>query len=90
MILFSFSNLLFDKENAQLVHKAVETLPEQRRQIFTLCKLEGKSYEQVAQLMGISKTTVNDHIVKANKAIKTYILANKDLVIGLLLYTLYN
>lgn len=40
-------------------------LPPQRKKIFLLCKVEGKSYEEVSQQMGISKATVNDHIVKA-------------------------
>lgn len=53
-----------------LLHKAIEELPPQRRQVFRLCKLEGQSYQQVSLLLGISVSTVNDHIVKATKTLQ--------------------
>ncbi|GEP98829.1 RNA polymerase sigma factor [Chitinophaga cymbidii] len=53
-----------------LLNKAIEELPPQRRQVFRLCKLEGQSYQQVSLLLGISVSTVNDHIVKATKTLQ--------------------
>ncbi|RQP13232.1 MAG: RNA polymerase sigma-70 factor, partial [Parapedobacter sp.] len=43
--------------------------------VFTLCKLESKSYEEVSSLLNISLSTVNDHIYKANQFLKQH-LAN--------------
>ncbi|TCC98514.1 RNA polymerase sigma factor [Pedobacter hiemivivus] len=63
-------DLYISKENQSLFQKAIDELPPQRKRIFTLCKIEGKSYDEVSQLLGISNSTINDHIVKATKAIR--------------------
>ena len=58
------------KEREIWLAKAIDHLPPQRKQVFTLCKIDGKSYAEVSKLLGISTSTVNDHIVKATKFIK--------------------
>lgn len=63
---------LLSKENRTLLHRAIVTLPPARQQVFKLCKLEGKSYEEVAAILGISVSTVNDHIVKATRHIRRF------------------
>lgn len=63
---------LLSKENRTLLQRAISTLPPVRQQIFRLCKLEGKTYEEVATLLGISVSTVNDHIVKATRHIRRF------------------
>ena len=65
---------LLRKENNALVHKAINSLPPQRQQVFRLCKMDGKSYDEVSQQLGIAVSTVSDHIVKANKTIREYLL----------------
>ena len=57
-----------------LLDKAIAELPPQRRIIFELCKLQEKSYDEAARSMNISRSTVQDHIVKANKFIREYLL----------------
>jgi len=69
------------QENHDLLKKAITSLSTQRKQVFTLCKLEGKSYEEVSKELGISTSTVRDHIVKANKAVKQYFLLNQDVAV---------
>ena len=58
------------RENDQFILNAIEELPPQRKQIYKLCKIEGKSYIEVGKLLGISSSTINDHIVKATKFLK--------------------
>ncbi|WP_090626394.1 RNA polymerase sigma-70 factor [Parapedobacter indicus] len=58
------------KETEALLHGAISELPTQRQRIFRMCKVDGLSYRQVAEQLGISEATVRDHIVKANKFIK--------------------
>lgn len=58
------------RESDQFILEAIEALPPQRKQIYKLCKLEGKSYLEVSKLLGISSATINDHIVKATKFLK--------------------
>lgn len=76
--------LLENKEAAQIFQKAVDQLTPQCKQVFTLCKLEGKSHKEVAQIMGISMPTVNSHMTVAVKSIREYILKNQDLAILLI------
>jgi len=62
------------KEQRQLISTAIEQLPPKRKQILILCKLEDKSYQEVAELLGISVSTVSNQLVKAIKEIKNYVL----------------
>ena len=58
------------KENRMRLSAAIDLLPAQRRKIFILCKMEGKSYKEVSELLGISTSTVNNQLLQANKFIK--------------------
>lgn len=69
----------------ELLHKAIASLPSQRQKVFRLCRQEGKSYEEAAQELGISKNTVKEHMVAAVKDIKKYIYNIDDLPVIMLL-----
>jgi RNA polymerase sigma-70 factor (ECF subfamily) len=47
----------------------INQLPERRREIFKLSKLEGKSYREIASLLKISENTVDMQMRSANNAI---------------------
>jgi len=49
---------------------AVNKLPPKRKDIFLLCKLHGKTYEQVADMQSVSLGTVKDHMAKAMRFLK--------------------
>lgn len=80
---------LLRKENQEALHHAIATLSPVRRQVFTLCKLDGKSYEETAALLGIGVSTVNDHIVKATRHIRKFIQNNENLAGITLFYMLF-
>ncbi|MDO1444795.1 RNA polymerase sigma-70 factor [Rhodocytophaga aerolata] len=69
-------NEVLSAEYETLAIDAIEQLPPQRKLIFKLCRNEGKSYEEVSYTLGISKSTVRDHMVKAIKFIKDYLQAH--------------
>jgi len=73
------------KDSQAVLNKALDTLPTQQRKVFELCKIEGHSYKEVAEQLGISPNTVKEHFVKANQAIRKYITGNVDGALGLLL-----
>ncbi|ANF52957.1 hypothetical protein A0O34_21595 [Chryseobacterium glaciei] len=50
--------------------RSIDRLPEQRKKVFLLCKLERKSYSEVSRLLQISEAAVNDHITKANRFLR--------------------
>lgn len=64
---------IFNKERLQLLSSAVDQLPPQRREIFRLCKIEGKSYQEAADLLSLSPSTVSNQLVNATKSIKRYV-----------------
>nr|WP_121272906.1 RNA polymerase sigma-70 factor [Pedobacter schmidteae] len=79
---------LIGKETSAIIQQAISKLSDQQRKIFTLCKIEGKSYQQAAHLLGISVATVNSHMVNAMRSIKTYLYKNQEIGIALLLMSI--
>jgi len=63
------NTLLEDKELRKLLDLTVSTLPEQRRMIFKLIKEDGLKSAAVAQILGISKRTVENQLYKAIKTL---------------------
>lgn len=73
------------KETHELLEMAIEQLPEQQKIVFRLCKQEGKSYDEVSQMLGISTSTINGHIVRATRKIKTFMFKTHHISCGLAL-----
>ena len=67
------------KEVEQYIERIINELPEQRQRVFRLAKLDGKKYQEIADDLGISISTVKDHLVKANKFVKKYLIENGGL-----------
>src|SRR5688572_706161 len=59
--------MIYKKENALFLQKAIDSLSPQRQQVFRLIKLDNKSYEEVSRQLGISVSTISDHIVKGDR-----------------------
>lgn len=64
---------IFAKETSSLIKQAVDEMPPQRKLAFQLCKIEGKSHQQAAEIMNISPNTVHNHLVLALKSIRLYL-----------------
>jgi RNA polymerase sigma-70 factor (family 1) len=63
-------------ETQKLIDEAVAQLPAQQREVFRLSRYEGLNYEQIGLQMGIAGNTVKNHLVKALKFVREY-LVNK-------------
>ncbi len=61
------------RDTYQLLLRGIDQLPEKRRQVFRMSRLEGMSHEQIAQTLGIHKITVAQYIVKSLSFLKTYL-----------------
>lgn len=68
---------------AALLH-AVDQLSPQRKKIFLLSREEGMTHEQISQLTGLSKATVNNHLTDAQKFIKQHLAQHIDILTVLL------
>ena len=81
---------LFARENADLLNKAIATLPPQRRRAFELCKIEGLTYREASEKMGVSLSTLKDHMIYALDAIRSYISKNMEIAGALLFYGFFS
>ena len=58
----------------KIFENALSCLSPQRRKVFELCKLQGKTYEEAALELRISKYTVKEYLSSAVASIKEYSL----------------
>ncbi|WP_353182975.1 RNA polymerase sigma-70 factor [Parapedobacter lycopersici] len=67
--------LLQQKETAAILDRAIDALPMQQRRIFILCRVEGRSYEEVATMLELSIATIGNQLSKATKNIRNQLNA---------------
>jgi RNA polymerase sigma-70 factor (family 1) len=58
-----------------MLEEAINALPPQRQKVFKLCRFEGKSQKETAQLLGLSIESVKDYLKQSKNFIKEYILS---------------
>jgi len=73
---------IYAQEVEQALQTAIQNLPSQQQYIFVQCKLEGRSYEEMSQELGISTATVNTHITRASKKVKEHLLQNLNYLLA--------
>ena len=56
-----------------IVEEAINHLPARKKEVFRLCRFEGKSYDEVADLLGISVASVRDYIKQSSQFIRKYV-----------------
>lgn len=69
----------------RLLEEAVATLPAQRQKVFILCREEGKTYDEAASALGISRNTVKEHMVQSLRFLRHYFYEKGKLTLILLL-----
>ncbi len=62
--------ILDQREQKNIIEETLAQLTPRQREIFVKCKLEDKSYKEVAEQMGLSVSTVSNHLVLAVKEVK--------------------
>jgi len=77
---------IFKKENEQLLYQVIDMLPPQRKKVFLLFKIEGKSYKEISEELGISASTIKEHIQKATLFVKERLTTTSGLHLLLLVY----
>jgi RNA polymerase sigma-70 factor (ECF subfamily) len=69
-------------ESNSLYTEAIDSLPTQCREVFLRCKVQGQTYKQAAEDLGIAESTVNNQMTKALRLIREFInLRNSMLII---------
>ena len=64
---------LYYKEIVLLVELALNQLPPRRKQVFEMSRIEGLSHKEIAEALGVSVHTVQEHISLSLKVIRSYL-----------------
>lgn len=76
------TDLLVDyTESSSIFKEAINSLPEQRREVFIRCRIQGLTYKQAAAELGVSESTVNNQMVKALKTIRGFMTMRTALLV---------
>ena len=65
---------LEEKNIRELLQKALKSLTERQKEVFILSREKGLSHKEIAQELGISVYTVQDHMKDALEKIRAYLL----------------
>ena len=71
---------VLSKDYLSFVKREIANLPPRAKEVFTLCREEGLSYEQAASCLHISRNAVKGHMVASMKKLRS--VAKKDLGIS--------
>lgn len=61
------------RQLSDMLLRGIELLPPRRKQVFRMSRFDGMSYDRIAAELGISKGTVNEHIVEALLFLRSYL-----------------
>ena len=70
----------FDK----IKEEAYSTLPPKRREIFELSRENGMTYDEIAEKLGISTSTVKSQMNKALESMRSFLSEHRDVSFALL------
>jgi RNA polymerase sigma-70 factor (ECF subfamily) len=78
---------MLDDEMKSLIYKAVNQLPPRRKLMYRLSRQEGMTHEEIASLLNLSPSTVNNTLVSASRSIVSYVktYSKQKSALGLLL-----
>lgn len=60
-----------------ILQQAIDQLSPQQKKVYNLVKMEGHTYKQAAEIMGISPFTVKEYLTNSQKAIRNYMLSHQ-------------
>lgn len=66
-----------EKETRTLINQAIAHLPERRREVFILSKVEGFSNKEIADKLNTSLSNIENHINKALKTVRQHMSENE-------------
>jgi len=75
---------IIDREEMAVLQKALERLPARQRELFTLHKIEGKSYKEISEMLSISHAAINQHIYRATQSLNQTLQPNVQVTLACL------
>lgn len=69
---------IYQKEHEELLNRLLDKMPAKQREVYRLHKIDGYSYKEIAEQLGISHNTINSYITRGNQYIKSQLLNNPE------------
>ena len=69
------------QEYENKLREAVSLLAPQRKKVYQLSREQNMTHDQIAAQLNLSKNTINNHIVEAQRFIRTYLSKNFDVAL---------
>ncbi|RYY38055.1 MAG: RNA polymerase sigma-70 factor [Sphingobacteriaceae bacterium] len=69
---------LHEAELKVILYKEIDLLPQQCKKVFKMNRFEGLKYREIAEILGISEKTVENHISNALKLLRKRLYALKS------------
>jgi len=76
---------MLQQEYETKLREAIDLLSPQRKKVYQLSRLKEMTHDQIATHLGLSKHTVNNHIVEALRFIRSYLSDKFDVAFLMLL-----
>ena len=73
------------REYETKLREAVSLLSPQRKKIYQLSREQDMTHDEIATQLKLSKNTINNHIVEAQRFIRSYLVKNCDLAFSFIL-----
>lgn len=67
---------VLEQECREIINQAILQLSPRRRKIFTLSRVEGLTYDEIAQQLQLSRNTVRNSMSEAIRSIRLFLLKN--------------
>jgi RNA polymerase sigma-70 factor (family 1) len=87
---YNSNDYVLEKEYNLVLIKAIERLPVQQKQVYTLTKDHGLKREEVATLLRVQPETVKFHLAQAMKNIRSFCLLYINLLAGCFVLHYFN
>jgi RNA polymerase sigma-70 factor (ECF subfamily) len=71
-------NMIYSQLNTKDILKQIQQLPTGYRMVFNLVAIEGYSYNEVAQMMGIDIGTVGSQLARARKILQNKLQSDNE------------
>ena len=86
----SVEHHILDQQNEELLKQTLQMLPPHQMQVYQLARVEGLSYEEIANRLSITVNTVKYHMKMAHKFLRVRLVPHTTIIaLPLLLSILY-
>ncbi len=86
LVINDTSDLLMGKEYSLLLQNAIDRLPNQQKQVYSLIKDQGFKREEVARKLQIQPETVKFHLAQAMKNIRAFCMLHLSILLGFIAF----